>query len=145
MDDVQARLQAMQLSDGLTFTSRTKVRVPRYGEKLIVLRAVLGNDQITDESLRTVLERQAELGATILVDMLPVPLLQDVVFRNSPDLVALRCENESMTYGELSKMAHSIAAALRTAPQNVVAVACGRGNKQVNFATSDLLVASCFR
>ena len=66
MDDVQARLQAMQLSDGLTFTSRTKVRVPRYGEKLIVLRAVLGNDQITAQSLGAVLARQAALGAASL-------------------------------------------------------------------------------
>ena len=61
LDQVCQLLQKHQREAGKTFVSRTRLRVPRYGEEVTVLRVVLANPLTTDEILRTILEEQCEI------------------------------------------------------------------------------------
>jgi glutamate decarboxylase len=61
LDQVCMLLQKHQREAGKTFVSRTRLRVPRYGEEVTVLRVVLANPLTTDEILAAILAEQCEL------------------------------------------------------------------------------------
>jgi glutamate decarboxylase len=62
LDQVCMLLQKHQREAGKTFVSRTRLRVPRYGEEVTVLRVVLANPLTTDEILASILAEQCEIA-----------------------------------------------------------------------------------
>jgi glutamate decarboxylase len=62
LDQVCMLLQKHQREAGKTFVSRTRLRVPRYGEEVTVLRVVLANPLTTDEILQAILAEQCEIA-----------------------------------------------------------------------------------
>jgi len=62
LDQVNQLLQKFQREAGKTFVSRTRLRVPAYGQQEVtVLRVVLANPLTTDEVLRAVLAEQCAI------------------------------------------------------------------------------------
>jgi len=63
LDQVNQLIQKIEREEGKTFVSRTRLRVPAYGQKqLTVLRVVLANPLTTDAILTTVLDEQVEIA-----------------------------------------------------------------------------------
>jgi glutamate decarboxylase len=66
LDAAQAELQQEQALRGESFVSRTRVYVPRLGEKASCLRLVLGNASLTITEMKEVFEEQRLLGREAL-------------------------------------------------------------------------------
>jgi len=141
LDDVQVKLQSEQCVAGRSFVSRTTVPVAAYGDqRLVCLRAVLGNAAITEQSLAEVLEDQRRIGRRLRghedeARVETAATLHGAVFEAAarwPEAPALRCsEGGRVTFAELRGQALAVAGALVSEPGQVVAIYMRRGSGAV--------------